>query len=71
MTPLLTSVRRGVILLHILFKNSLNLSAFTAPFWYNSDAIHFYYLLLQQEYFLNTSLFVVFFIHLSPKNALQ
>ena len=28
-------------LLHILFKNSLNLSAFTAPFWYNSDDIHF------------------------------
>jgi hypothetical protein len=70
--PLSKTTNLPLTLLHIFFKKSLNLSEFTAPFWNNSDAIHFLlFIATTKEYFLNTSLFVVFFTHLSPKNALQ
>jgi len=70
--PLSNTINLPFTLLQIFCRNSLNLSAFTEPFWYNSDDIHFLlFIATTNEYFLKTSLLVVFLTHLSPKYALQ
>ena len=60
--PLSKTNNLPLTLLHICFKKSLNLSEFTAPFWNNSDAIHFLlFIATTREYFLNTSLQLPFY----------